>query len=1569
MDNMGERIERALNALGFLFRLQGGDHPQLDWQTMVTPLLPSEGRISAVAVIDAIGTGLSVLAPEPQAGWAEACFTMSKELMYPQESSALTVQQQDAALFGLQILQVMLDIERESADFDPLVDFVFCSPEELLHSGVAKDYKAFLTVYREEYVYELLRLGDELTPWRTLGHIAGVHHVAMEAARVLAAGGGTVDLGLISGAAAGHDFGKFGCQKGEAVPYLHYYYTHQWFARQDLLQIGHIAANHSTWDLELENLSAESLLLVYADFRSKQYYLDGVEYVKVYSLTEAFGVILNKLDNVDEEKRLRYCFVYAKMMDFQQYLQSFGFDAQDNAPAPDLMADSHVALMNPEQTLAYFRHTTVEHNLQLMHQLTRQKLFVSTLESARGEKNYGKLRAYVSIFQEYHSYLSPAQKEQTLAFLFELLLCPDGDVRRRAAHTMGQILARFVSGYKKERPVHAPPSVEGNRPFELWDLYLHKLVEPDYKLTPRQMSLIRYQAKTVTQSLLSSCSPQDFPRFSDILLSCFDHPEQSNPNTAFGLLDAIHGLPLACMDGKTLEPLVPFALYWQAEDEDPAQQIAVLKLFEQIHPYLNQEQRDSVEACVEQIQWNNVIPLLYLQAKLSRELGFPRRDLEEILHRNQTIRTVFLDNLKAATHWIIKAVGVEYLASQGQQSGEAITLHIATHFSNLLRVSQHLVVRMLAGQALLALIPRLTPEQRNEIAVELCKALEGEQSEMTQCISPCLGQLILQLPQQELDEVIADLEKILPSQGTNAVCAALSTIGTTLAHLSRSPYNTPERQRVLLGLLFKGLASEQKAVRQECLRVLGEDLFGENGLPEADKATLFPMSLKKILFLMGEHKNGQTGLFYTTAALRSLYHYVVSYTLQGEEFTFVEPEKVAFFPGTFDPFSLSHKGIVEAICAQGLGVYLAVDEFSWSKKTQPSLVRRHIISLSVADMFNVYIYPHDLPVNLATPADLERLKETFAPCPVYLAMGSDVVLNASSYRLPPVEHSVHHLNHLVFRRDGVKEEYPSILGDVISLQLPHHLETVSSTLIRENIDLGRDISHLVDATAQEYIQDGGFYLREPEFKNLVSAGDYRCVTLEHPTQDQWQLLQQVFADVPAYDAGREVTVMHPFGEPTEIVGYLTYQSVSNADLLAVLKNLDQATYVRRHTAGRICLMNRMDVRPNLEREAMEQWLLTETFHHALGQDCSYAVWTGEQEERLDLLERQGFLRCEGYPLMMVDIRAPAVVLQNMVTTLKEPFASSPRVLDAIAKGQKALQRALTALYPGSLVLSLNAEVVHHLMEEKITERNRVPALPTHPRVLGEKMCVPFGKLLRGNAIPNTVTKTIHTSKVFTSDFKDFTIGEFMGYSPLESQMRAIRSFGREVILVDDLLHTGHRMETIGPLCKQEGVDVDMVLVGLLSGRGRDLMIDLNQAIDSVYFVPNLRSWFVESTMYPFIGGDAVADTISFVSGLTPAVNMILPYAYPKMYYGCDKQAVFQFSKTCLENARDIVQALEEEYRQRYARNLNLSHLGEAVILPMSPDKGNCLHYDALTVASTCIDNDLQLLSRMERILE
>ena len=77
--------------------------------------------------------------------------------------------------------------------------------------------------------------------------------------------------------------------------------------------------------------------------------------------------------------------------------------------------------------------------------------------------------------------------------------------------------------------------------------------------------------------------------------------------------------------------------------------------------------------------------------------------------------------------------------------------------------------------------------------------------------------------------------------------------------------------------------------------------------------------------------------------------------------------------------------------------------------------------MSVADEFDVYLFPHDIPVNLATPADLDRLRQVFAGQALYLAVGSDVVAGASSYRAPPAPGSVHFLNHIVFRRSSDAE--------------------------------------------------------------------------------------------------------------------------------------------------------------------------------------------------------------------------------------------------------------------------------------------------------------------------------------------------------------------------------------------------------------------------------------------------------------------------------------------------------------------------------------------------------------------
>ena len=1592
MEQLCLNLTRAFQEEAFLQKLarprKEALFEDLDWAALLAPLLPIEARIPALRALEVFRPALD--APEPEEGWALCAYRTAVSLLYPQAAPACSPAQRDGALCFLQFLRTLYDAERAALPFDFWLDFAFCTEEELKASAAAEDYRQFLRRWREEYVYELLRLGREVTPFHTCEHIAGVHHVSMMVSRAFKAGGGKIDLGLISAAAAGHDIGKFGCKPVERVPYLHYYYTDQWFAWRGLGALGRVAANHSVWDLELENLSSESLVLVYADFRVKQERLPGGgEEARLFSLGDAFDVILSKLDNVDAAKRRRYHYVYLKLQDFEGYLRTFGVDVTLSTAGGPPLPRKDPSLMNEDEVVLGLRRTAVDHNIRLMHRLGRERLFVATLEAARGEKDPGRIRAYVSVFREYFTYWTVEQKEQTLEFLYELLLQPDGDIRRQAAGLMGRILSKFLSGYRKELPQGVPASPQEERPFELWAEYLEKLIHPDRRLTPRQISMIRYQAKTVADALLGGCDREDFPRFSELLFRHYQDPAAETEEGAFALMNTALNLPMERVGGRDVTRLANFAAWWLETGEAP-QQAAAMRLSRRLLPALEagSPEWEAAKRAVEAADCSSSTPLLYLQSRLGALLGLDVSGYQDLLDQGEAASGVFLDNLKTATPWVLKAVGVEYLLDQARREEGEAALHIATHFSNLMKVSENVVVRRMAGAALLDIAPMLTPPRRNEVAVELCEALETGQSEISQYIPPYLGQFLLWLSPRELDEILDELLRFLSSSSASVAAGALSTVGALLEHYrvyAKRFHETEEvldrRRKRMAGLLLKGLASCMEPVRQEALRVLGEGLFASQALAYEDKDSLFTLVAKKLLFLIGEQPGGELTFFHTAAALSHIYRYAVAHRIESGPFRFEWRDKAAaFFPGTFDPFSLSHKGIVTAIRDLGMEVYLAVDEFSWSKKAQPSLIRRQIVSMSVADEFGVYLFPHDIPVNLATPADLLRLRQVFQDRELYLVVGSDVVAGASSYRAAPSPGSVHSMNHIVFRRSSDAEgreidaDLSRITGHVIQLQLPTHLEDISSTRIRENIDLGRDISNLVDPTVQDLIYRNSLYLREPQYKQLVRASLLEFSRVDAPDRALWEELRAACGPLPPPDPRDSAFLLRAGGPHPRILGFLTARVVGSGELYNAFGSQELAHWVRTRTAGRIQLLTGLwALKVPAGNYDAGQLLLTEVLTRAAEEDCGYAVWWGPLDQGgLDSLRRQGFVPSDletPHPLLLVDMRSPAVLVRNISTTLKEPLASDRQVLSAIRDAHLRFQEAVCGLYPGTLVLSLNAEVIYHRMVRRLTEENGVPAEPQTPRVLGPKMCVPFGKVLRGNAVPNTVTKTIHTDKVFAPDLRSFTIAPFPGYAPLESQIRTIRSFRRPVMLVDDLLHTGNRLNVLDPIFRREELEIDRCVVGLLSGRGRDLMAARGRTVDSIYFVPDLRAWFVESTMYPFIGGDAVDKAVPSVPGLTPAVNMILPYASPKFYRECRRDAVYRFSRACIENSREILLALERAYRDRYARNLTLSRLSEAVILPLSPDKGAALRYDPSLSASVCLESDLRQLDRMKELLK
>ncbi|MCI8513070.1 MAG: phosphohydrolase [Lachnospiraceae bacterium] len=1545
-----------------------------DWKSLAEEILSLEqadGRFLSGDILSAAKEHVTSLEAEPEAGWQRHCYQYVLGQLYPEMGQV----EEDAECrrgraWFLQLLRAVYNYERQALPFDPTKDMEFLSDNEVEEKGFTEEYIRLHRLVRAKYVYEFMRIGIDITPFNTLGHIGGVHYVAMFAARQLERAGVPVDLALISGAAAGHDIGKYGCRKSEEkrIPYLHYYYTDLCFNRFGLATIGHIAANHSTWDLELENLSVESLLLIYADFRVKSSRnASGEEIVHFYSLADAFDVILGKLDNVDEAKKLRYQKVYNKLKDFEDYMIEKGVATelpQDFAPLPAESGTRDTALrstvlLEGQGVVDRLKYVAIGHNIRLMNRFHKDSEFASLIEAARSERQWKNVRTYVAIFGEYYTYMTEKQKLLTLKFLYELLAHKESDIRRQAAKLMGRMVAGFSAEYKKEVPadIKLPDLLVNN--LTLFDEYLHKIIYPNYKMTEQHKKWIGSTLDGFTRSVITRCKESCRHRYFDILEKYYtltDHEEE----TVMILLDTASILaPDQCTPGYTrqLRQFMEFVHGRYGCSVD----LAVLRTARR-HFDTYRQRMYAVD--------------------LRRIMNIPEREdaYDEVL------AGMFLDDLKTGTSWIQKIANISIMLESLEHKGDrGRMLHVATHFVNLIKVSETVIVRRVAGEGLLSIIGRMPLEQCNELTVELFNGLELGDYQFSKYIPDYLGIIMLYLPPKELDEAVGDLAKILQTGNEMAVSSVINTLGVMVEHYGqyRGRFTETSEQKEarrfrLVNLIIKAYAGYNTVTSQEAFWTFGAHIFGSKSLSLTEKTEIFCHVYKKLMTLLEEKKEGELEFYNNAAVLNHIYRFISQHQSEAGDFMLPQMNRVAFFPGTFDPFSLGHKAVAAAIRNRGFTVYLALDEFSWSKHTQPRLQRRKIMTMSIADEDNLFIFPEDIPVNIANPGDIRRLKEIFAGRELYIAVGSDVIRNASCYKAVPEADSIHSLNHIVFAREsneqraGGGERYP-IRGKVVNLTLKKYYEDISSTRIRENVDLNRDISNLIDTVAQNYIYDRNLYLREPAYKHVLQAREIHISSFEHRTAEclsdiRDEMIHRGYSmeTVGAYLDREKVRMVYIESgvRQKKVAAFAAAHRVETSQLLDEFGNPAIAARIRERAAGGCAVIGALFSGKGRSISGMNQIVLTEVLTEIMSRDFSYVVYhpadkAGMNQRVLDALRRQGFVNIAdagGEPIYAADIRSPSIIYRDVETVIKNPLNKNPEVLKAIDEAHNRLLRVLTSIYPGQITLSFNTGAVHNKIINKVAQLNHVPTEPGGAR--GPYMSVPFGKALADVVVPNTVTKALHTEKYFSGHLDGFTIAESKHYSALDNQAKILKSFDRPVILIDDLLHKGYRMNILDPILKANQVDVKEIIVGVLTGNGRDLMTVKGRRVEGAYFLPTLKLWLNEMDCYPFIGGDSIDKDVD------AAINLILPYTTPSFMKTAGEDAVFEYSITCLENARAILQALEREYQATFERKLTLKRLGEVITCPRRPDIGEGVYYDENLAPSRYVENDIERLLRL-----
>jgi nicotinic acid mononucleotide adenylyltransferase len=982
---------------------------------------------------------------------------------------------------------------------------------------------------------------------------------------------------------------------------------------------------------------------------------------------------------------------------------------------------------------------------------------------------------------------------------------------------------------------------------------------------------------------------------------------------------------------------------------------------------------------------------------LERLYDYCRKDVPKLSE-------ISLSNLKTATEWVIKRLQVDLLLDYSLKNPRSNGFYSAMHFCNLLKVSASENVRNRAGEAMVQIVPHLSAEQRNDIAVEMLRALEIEGYQFAEYIPNYLGKLILSLEPVELDEVLDDFKEKIKNSTPHLDSLMLKTISMAIANYPSYKEVYKEKKDVfenrlikMLSIITNGLAHYDSNVKQAAFSVLGKEIFGSTTLTLKEKNQIFTHIAKKLLTLLED--DIQEGLLFLTnsAGLNNIYRFISDYTFFYKDTDIAVPKKVAFFPGAFDPFSLGHKEIARAIRDMGFEVYLAVDEFSWSKKTLPNLIRKNIISMSIAEELNIYIYPEDYPTNIANPSDLKVLKDNFPESEVYIVAGSDVMIYASAYKKEKSENSIHTFSHILFERKSLNSQYEGdgnlleetmsrISGKIIRLSLPPQYEDISSTQIRNNVDENRDISMLVDPLAQKFIYENGFYQSEPQYKSMIQTESIEIEIFEEINRE---LLSEISSALNiCYEklADRfkgffkktscRLLLIRDAEHGKRILGFSAFHRMSSSHLYQEFENSSVTGYIRDKSTGKIVNIDGIFIVNNTVFENMEQILLAETLAYCIARDYDYAIYNSTlndyiSDKILEVLRLMGFrdIPCPGCldKVLAVNISTPCALNLDIETTIKEPFRSSNALKDVVARTRKRLQSTLTEVYAGNLILPFDRAVMYGTLIKKICEVNEVPTQPVKPRILGPAMCVPYGNMLSRSIVPNTVTKALHTEKLFSPDMKSYKIGNFPYYLDLESQMKMLHSFGRPIILVDDTLHHGFRLKTLDPLLKKENLKVRKIIIGILSGQGKELMDIQGNDTDCAYFIPRLREWYNENNFYPFIGGDALWRGVYPKRNLLPSINLILPYTSPSFLNETSKKSIFMLSQVAIENAIDILSALENEFQYVNERSMTLSSMGQVFITPRCPDHGKNMDYDLSLSPSFYLRNDLELLNRLEQI--
>jgi nicotinic acid mononucleotide adenylyltransferase len=1548
------------------------------------------------------------LAREPYernvAAWHEPLFTEARRRLYPETFPEPTREVDKVSEFFFPLAHAVVEqrVRRDGIGIGARLPFVPLSEDEIARWPSGDEYRRMVRHVADDALLVCLAIAQDWERLTIYDHVLGVTGLSLWIGRQLARVV-PVDLPLLHGAAIGHDVGKFGCVGDEVrrIPRLHYYYTHTWYQDRHLLSLGHIATNHSVWDLELVRLPIETLLLIYADFRVKEATgPDGNEEMRIISLRESFKTIRDKLEDLDREKLERYRRVYHKLRDLEEYLQYLGVKLDppgfecEQPPQPwvpeelDLVAvlagkgrPDAVALASGHGLDTVRRLLVTAHNLGVMERLRDLPALRALLEEARSFETWRGLRTYVAILGEYAPALSREQKALSLDFFLELLGHRDDDIRYHAANRIGDLLAGREDFWRKDLPEGVVLRPERDILDELGRvLALLDRARPQAEEDMRPTERVLYAVPIVVRRLLRRAGPEARQRAWEVIRrSLASRLGDQRPLVGLYVCETLE-VSLEWIDRGERHELLKFVDAW-SEHPVSATRLMAWRLLMGLardaseDPDLTAAIRGRVEALSERLGGRFSVAELYLLQELATACGMPKlaeRFRRQRVEGRDPVREVLLRNLKSRIDWVEKKVNCDYLTAsahlrhqEGRDPGSYFANEVASHLANLLKVSRVEGTRFHAGRCLRQILPLLTVPQRNDLMVELLRSLELDIEAVTRYIPRFLGSVLASLPEQEFLEALDDIEGNVQRGNETLQRLLLQTVGWILLSLQYERLSGGVLRRltgVLLGSLVETRPSTAADGYAEIAMVL--ERLSHQSDDDGRLREFLALATKKLFSLVTHRSGDRVRFFLVASALNHLDRAVASLRPAPE---FPEHPSVAFIPGTFDPFTIAHQAVVTKALENAEEAVVQIDDYSWRKHSLPGQLREELAWMALATVPEAFLAPFRPPINLASTSGLGHLRRAFGSRRLLLVVGSDVLAGASAYA--DASGGIFDFPHVVVMRDeaepeGLLDRIEKFRGGVAVVPAPPNVTLVSSTSLRATLDHHEDLELLCHPLVARTVLERRLYVNYPAQKEAVASPEAQL--LVHGGRGDLPAGLQMVAELakPGTDGGtgrrRKVLVLASGDEQQRALAALAWREISAASLPVVVGADNPSVAGRERLVGQGVLVETVaaaqgDAEPSIRR------LLAEALTCWLDSGMLFALMplarAGAGGMVGALREIGAVIPADETSPAVLRLTNPLLLLWDVEGVLQPPYAAAPVVRNALTETRRAVAEFFATANPGSALLHLHEEQLKRCVVKRAKDR-----LGGEPRerwvVLG------LGRQFSRDIVGDVPTLAIDLERYLTWQGYEGGTHPLLGSPALEHQVAVAAELGREALVLAPFLDTPEAVVRVVDAAKNVGLEVDEVLVGVTSAPVRAALELRGIPHSCGAVVPGWQGVLRESSVAPYVGGWSIVGREPLEDGsLLPSLPDCLPYHYPH-HLGLTEVAALNFSRLALHQARKLLLAIEDTFRETEGRLLSVRDLGAVIRTPRCPPLPEGFLPPRDRFPSDLVAEDIEALARL-----